>query len=120
MDKKNPKDPLTTLNAKYPVPAVGKQPDGMNDDDWKKVKAERSAARRNALQSREQERQTVQFREQLKKYENHEQSIHAFATNTLFKPFEDKKIQEWLGSICINSHRWSFGVHSIRKDCESH
>ena len=87
----NPKDPRTEIYREHKLTPVRKKPSGMDENEWKKIIDPVKQENERVLARRKSAIDTYEFKERIVKYTEHENKMHSFAINTLFKPFNDKK-----------------------------
>ena len=87
----NPKDPKTDIYRNHKLIPIGKRPSGMDEKEWKKQIEPLKQENERTLARRKEATETDEFKKRNMKYIEHENKIHSFAINTLFKPFKDKK-----------------------------
>jgi hypothetical protein len=90
IEAKKCENPETLLMKEIPIPAIKKNADlNKNDPAWKELRAKLEKQKDDAMNERSKLRNSQEFQEKMKKYEEYEDSVNAFGLS-LFADFKDR------------------------------
>jgi hypothetical protein len=102
MRKEKPENPMTKLNRELPAIFL-ERPEGIDDNAWKLLKKAQWEKRDERIKERQKVKDSDDFKDQVKKYENYESEIQEHGLK-LFRPLNDMNPKHgWKPSASVST-----------------